>query len=646
MPRTVAQSKRSLADTHPSLVEEWHPTKNGERLPQDFTHGSGKKVWWICSLGHEWETTPNHRTAGGTGCPFCRGNRVDQQNSLAAVNPELAKQWHPDRNGSVSPADIRPRSSQKIWWRCANGHEWKATVANRAQGRGCPYCSGRALLPENTLQAKRPDIALEWHPTENGDLTPREVSLHSNRKVWWRCSKNPAHEWPAVINSRTGTRQSGCPACDGKLATEGNCLQTLFPEVAEEWHPTLNSELTPRDVVPGSEKEVWWKCGKGHEWQAEIVSRTSGVGCKVCSRKIASPEYNLRVVAPQVADEWHPTLNEELLPEDVLPSSHQAVWWRCNARGHEWPATIASRTAGRGCRLCSPQRSRLEVRVYSELLWIFKEARPQETLSGWECDVFLPELNAAVEVDGEFWHRDKGDIDSEKTSELIDLGYFVMRVRDPGLEPITSNDIIRSQGESDCELVSRILDVLRDSLEIPQDLEGRIDKYVEGAKLRNGALYRRLIKDLALPPAGKSLAELYPEVADEWHPTRNSPLTPLGVHAKSHLEVWWKCSREHEWPAKISNRANGRGCPLCGSRGGKLAPENSLAATRPDIAAQWHPTLNDPLTPHDVSRGSGKKVWWRCSVDPSHEWEAHINNRTKPNGSGCRLCAGKRPLNR
>jgi len=320
------------------------------------------------------------------------------------------------------------------------------------------------------------------------------------------------------------------------------------------------------------------------------------------------------------------------------------VWWQCNARGHEWPATIASRTDGRGCPFCSPQRSRLEVRVYSELLWIFKEVRPQETLSGWECDVFLPELNVVVEVDGEFWHKGKRDIDLQKTTELLELGYFVLRVRDPGLEPITPYDIIRAPGESDYESVVRILNVFRNSLEMPQELERRIGKYLEGAKLRNGALYRRLIKDLALPPAGKSLAELFPEVADEWHPSRNSPLTPDGVHAKSHLEVWWKCSREHEWPAKISNRANGRGCPYCGGRGGKLAPENSLAATRPDLAAQWHPTLNLPLTPHGVSRGSGKKVWWQCPINPAHVWEAHINNRTKPNGTGCRFCAGKRKL--
>lgn len=497
---------------------------------------------------------------------------------------------------------------------------------------------------KRSLAVTHPHLAKEWHPTKNGDRRPEGFTRGSNEEVWWRCSKNPAHEWPAIINNRARERRpSGCPACSGRLATEDNCLGTLFPEIAREWHPTLNPDLTPRDVVPGSEKEVWWRCANGHEWQAEVANRTSGVGCKVCSRMIASPEYNLLVVAPQVAGEWHPERNGDLSPDDFLPKSHEHVWWQCNARGHVWEATIASRVDGRGCPLCSPQRSRLEVRVFTELAWVFEEARPQEVISDWECDLLLPELNTVIEVDGAFWHEDKGDLDTEKTNQLIELGYFVVRVRDPGLEPITSNDIIRAKGESDYESVVRVLKVLRDFLELPPKLKGRIVEYLQGGKLRNEGTYRKLIMELALPPPGKSLAEIFPEVAEEWHPSRNRPLTPDSVFPKSHLEVWWLCRREHEWPAKISNRANGRGCPYCGSRGGKLAPENSLAVTRPDIAAEWHPTLNQPLTPYEVSRGSGKKVWWRCSVNHSHEWEAHINNRTKPNGSGCRICSGKRP---
>ena len=263
-------------------------------------------------------------------------------------------------------------------------------------------------------------------------------------------------------------------------------------------------------------------------------------------------------------------------------------------------------------------------------------------ISGWECDVFLPELKTVVEVDGEYWHRDKRDLDSKKTQALVDSGHFVVRVRDHGLAPITSHDVVVTARESEFHLVARVLRVLRNSLELPKEHREKVDQYLAGAKLRNGGLYRKLVRDLAQPQAGKGLAELFPDISDEWHTARNSPLTPAEVHAKSHIEVWWRCIRGHEWKAKISNRTTGRGCPFCASRGSKLAPEKTLAATRSDIAAEWHPVLNNPLTPKDVSRGSGRKAWWRCHVNPVHEWETNVNNRTKPNGTGCPFCAGKR----
>ncbi|MGD0170140.1 MAG: zinc-ribbon domain-containing protein, partial [Smithella sp.] len=43
-----------------------------------------------------------------------------------------------------------------------------------------------------------PVLAREWHPTKNGSLTPSDVSVGSNRKVWWLCSKG--HAWPATVS--------------------------------------------------------------------------------------------------------------------------------------------------------------------------------------------------------------------------------------------------------------------------------------------------------------------------------------------------------------------------------------------------------------------------------------------------------------
>ena len=68
------------------------------------------------------------------------------------------------------------------------------------------------------------------------------------------------------------------------------------------------------------------------------------------------------------------------------------------------------------------------------------------------------------------------------------------------------------------------------------------------------------------PSIGKSLAELNPLLAKEWHPTKNSGLTPFDVTEGSNKKAWWKCDKgdDHEWEAPISDRSNrGRGCSIC-----------------------------------------------------------------------------------
>ena len=190
--------------------------------------------------------------------------------NLLATQPSLAKEWHPTKNKSLTPKDVTRGTNKKVWWQCSKGHEWRATVSSRSNGHGCPYCSSKSVCDDNCLQTIKPDLSKQWHPTKNKNLTPKGVTAHSNKKVWWRCSKG--HEWQATVYSRTDG--NGCPYCSGKAVCDDNCLQTINPALAKEWHPTKNNKLTPKDVTPNSDKKVWWRCSKGHEWQATVSNRT------------------------------------------------------------------------------------------------------------------------------------------------------------------------------------------------------------------------------------------------------------------------------------------------------------------------------------------------------------------------------------
>ena len=127
------------------------------------------------------------------------------------------------------------------------------------------------------------------------------------------------------------------------------------------------------------------------------------------------------------------------------------------------------------------------------------------------------------------------------------------------------------------------------------------------------------------PKPGQSLAEKFPTVSAQWHPTRNGDLTPDQVSMSSHTRVWWQCGQGHEVEATVNNRtSNGPGCPVCAGKK-VLTGYNDLTTTSPDVARQWHPTRNADRTPDQVSAGSNAKVWWRC--DLGHEWEAEIKAR-------------------
>lgn len=131
--------KNSIASTHPALIAEWHPTRNLPLTPEDVAADTSKKIWWTCTEGHEWEMRGNDMAKGG-GCPYCNSKQASETNSLAATLPELAAQWHPTKNLPLTPTEVVAGTAKKIWWQCAEGHEWQATGGTRAAGTGCPFC--------------------------------------------------------------------------------------------------------------------------------------------------------------------------------------------------------------------------------------------------------------------------------------------------------------------------------------------------------------------------------------------------------------------------------------------------------------------------------------------------------------------------
>ena len=135
------------------------------------------------------------------------------------------------------------------------------------------------------------------------------------------------------------------------------------------------------------------------------------------------------------------------------------------------------------------------------------------------------------------------------------------------------------------------------------------------------------------------LASHRPDLAKQWHPTKNHPLAPNVVTANSNRSVWWVCGLGHTWRSPIGRRVQANtDCPVC--RGKRVEQGfNDLATIDPAVAAQWAQDLNGNLTPEMVTGGSAKRVWWRCDED--HVWKAVIYSRTGAQKAGCPICAGR-----
>jgi len=630
---------------YPNLMLEWNWEKNNALGldPHKISYGSAIKVWWVCECGREWEASPNHRSRG-RGCPTCseiqrritrQRNIVNNRGSLADNNPELAEQWHPTKNGELKPTDVTVNSSRRVWWICKKQHEWDAPINSRNTGVGCPVCSGYRVVPGiNDLATTMPELAAQWHPSNNGKLTPNDVIAGTDRKVWWLCEKG--HDWEATISNRANG--TGCPVCANKQVRSGiNDLATTAPQLALEWHPTKNGQLTPQDITAGSNKKVWWQCEKGHEWATSVVNRSKGTGCPHCQNEYRTsfPEqaicfyFSQTTVALNRYMVNRRTEIDVFLPEHNIGIEYDGVFFHVGAQSEQ-----------------REKRKQEELEKRGILLFRVKESKE------------IKENQAVGNV--VYCHPGQSDADLTHTINML-LTYInqvahtafcvdvdVSRDRIKILEQFVANEKSRSLAEVNPEVSAQWHPTKNGNL-LPTHFSASSNRkawWLCGKGHEWEAVINSRRDGVGCPYcAGKrvikgetDLSTVNPDLAQQWNYERNGSLTPFDVTIASNRAVWWRCEKGHEWKTAVWHRTKGGNCPVCSGKK-VLAGYNDLATVNPVLAAQWHPTKNTDIKPTDVTFGSDKKVWWLCNK--GHEWQAVISSREK---HGCPYCAGVKSL--
>ena len=221
----VLPGETDLAHRYPEVAARWHPEKNLPAVPSQVMPGTHLKYWWRCERGHTWRAPPS-TLIQGSGCPYCSGMKaIPGETDLRTTHPALAGQWHPTKNGKLTPESLSAGSIKQVWWLCERGHDFRAYVFSRAQGTGCPYCTGKKVWPGfNDVGTLFPHLAGEWHPELNKDLTPQKVSKGSHKRVWWQCREG--HVWKAAVYARAKKNGTGCPVCAGTVRKRKKAEQT------------------------------------------------------------------------------------------------------------------------------------------------------------------------------------------------------------------------------------------------------------------------------------------------------------------------------------------------------------------------------------------------------------------------------------
>lgn len=632
----------SLLDAFPDIAAQWDYERNDELTPADVSYGSNKIVWWKCSLcGHSYKkkianrTAPAKRKTESEKCPICLGRIIIPGfNSLKAKFPEIIEQeWDFEKN-TIDPDTIPPTYRKKMWWICANGHNYESLPGNKIYHTGgdCPYCSSQKLCRETSLGYLNPELAKEWHPTKNGALTPFDVFANTSRYIWWLCPIC-GHEWKAKCSNRNVNKR-GCPHC-ANCRSSSVPEQLLFITIKKHFQDAINRHRIENDeidvFVPSLNIGFEYDGQRFHneEKLPKDIAKTkrlinSGVylyrfredncpeiqvpGCTVIKVKY-TPEYRdleakLKILLSQLSMKdievdfgseinavratldclpydksfaaseerkketgispvalWDYETNAPLTPKMVTPFSDKVVNWICPAdSSHKWRSSVKSISLGYGCSRCAK--------------------RHQYTTEEWIVE--------ARKVHGDkYQYHLINYIDSNTKVDIVCPAHGVFR-----------------QAPS-------------------EHLAGKGCAYCSHQKFH----------------PSESLAILRPDIAAEWdyELNRDSGLTPETIGLDTKRKFYWHCNNgcNHSYLATIAFRCGrNSGCAVC--HGKQVSPDTSLAILNPALAAEW--CAENDKTPSEVTLKSDYVALWKCPNPnhPSYRQKVEVRSR----GVGCVFCNG------
>ncbi|MCQ2965171.1 MAG: hypothetical protein MJ250_00330 [Alphaproteobacteria bacterium] len=487
----------------PEAAKEWHPTKNGNLKPSDVMFGTHKKVWWLCSkCGFEWKAEVKSRYYG-CGCSRCNKGAffnipIVGINDLATIRSDLVKYWDFEKNSPLTPKDVTYGSGKVVWWKCKNGHEYKSSIDSRLVSNNCPIClrRRRTSFPEQAIyyyiKQKYPNainsyknifdkgmeldiyipdikIGIEHDGTY---FHSSHINIDRDSRKYEICKNNNIRLIRIAHNRKCNKQNADC------IIEYSRNTDLEIQKAIISLFEILNLDFSDINIKRD---------------KFEIL------------QYLETMDLSLESAYPSIAAEFNIEKNNGLLPSYFHPGSNEKVWWKCNACGHEWKATICGRTRdGDGCSLCGRVRGAKKKVLYHLNINGSLEENSPELLEFWDYEKndILPSEIIATSTKKIWW---KCSFGHEWSRDL-------------------ANILRKGKGKNKCP-------------------------YCENKRIL---------------PGFNDLITKNPKLASEWDYKKNTDIDPTTIGAGSSKKVWWICGKcGYSWCALICSRNQGCGCPQC-----------------------------------------------------------------------------------
>ena len=342
--------------TNPELMQEWNWNKNNELkiYPTNITKGANKKVWWICKqCGNEWMATIGSRAGDQhCGCPKCKKD-LSSSFPEKAIAYYLSKIFQIEENKKFnwlgnSELDIYIDTLKlgieydgKIW------HKKAVKDLNKDN-----LCDNNGIYLIRIREKSCPEYISSSHKIYREGF--RNIDL-----------TNCITQLIQFISNKYNLKIDICVDVENdyinilsKISTGKKEKSIATTYLINSWDYEKNSNISPESISLGSHKKVFWKCDKGHTWQATPYTRYSlNTGCPFCAgQKVLSGENDLQTLYPDIAKEWDYEKNIKK-PSQIRPMDNRKYWWICSECGNSYSSSPSHRV-GRNSRC--PKCARLK----------------------------------------------------------------------------------------------------------------------------------------------------------------------------------------------------------------------------------------------------------------------------------------------